>query len=457
MHIIAILPAVLALWLFVTSASAAAAEVTLFRGGHLVTMTELGTVAADLRVVDDRIDAIGAGLEADADARVIDLAGAYLMPGLAEMHAHVPAPDAGAGYRDDVLFLWLAGGITTIRGMLGDPSHLTLRDDIGAGRVLGPRLITSGPSFNGDSVSSPDQARAMVREQAAAGYDFLKIHPGLSLVEYDAVADEARRQNIPFAGHVPADVGLRRAIASGQRTIDHLDGFMQALAPDQGAAGSGGASLFGVALASQVDLAKLAGLVAALRDADTWVVPTETLIENFALADRPETLTGRPENAYLPADLRARYLTALSRASLGAPAAERALGVRQQIIAALHAAGVGVLLGSDSPQIFNVPGFSIHRELAAMVAAGLSPAQALALGTTAPARFFGRDDFGALEPGAAADLVLVREDPTASIDNTAAIGGVMVRGRWLDRQALDQGLADIRDRYAGDDSAAAEP
>lgn len=430
------------------AAAAGAAATTVFRGGTLVTMTDQGTLPGDLLVVDGRIDAIGQDLEAPADAVVIDAGGHYLMPGLAEMHAHVPAPDAGTAYRDDVLFLWLAGGITTVRGMLGHPDHLDLKQALERQAVLGPRLVTSGPSFNGDSVASPEQARQMVRDQVQAGYDFLKIHPGLTLPEYDAMADEARRLGIPFAGHVPADVGLRHAIASGQQSVDHLDGFMQALVPDAAAARSGGASLFGVALASQVDMSRLPDLVASLRQAGTWVVPTETLIENFAMADRPALLTARPEYRYLPADLKQRYQAALQQASLGAPAADRALAVRKQIIAALQAGGVGLLLGSDSPQIFNVPGFSIHRELTAMVEAGLSARQALQMGTTAPARFFGRDDFGALRPGMAGDIVLVEGDPGSDIGNAARIRGVMVRGRWLDRAALDAGLAQIEARYA---------
>lgn len=420
----------------------------LFSGATLITMTDPGTIRADLRVIDERIDAIGTGLEPGPDTVVIDVTGGYLMPGLAEMHAHVPAPAQGEQYRNDVLFLWVAHGITTARGMLGHPDHLELRAALASHEVLGPRLITSGPSFNGNSVSSPEQARQMVREQAAAGYDFLKIHPGMSRDEYDAMVDEADRQGIRFAGHVPADVGLRHALLRGQASIDHLDGFMQALTPDPDAADSDGGSLFGVALASAVDFGRLPNLIAQLKRAGTWVVPTETLIENFAVADTPEVFDARPELAYLPPELLARYRQALERASLGAAAGRRALEVRKRLIGELHAAGVGVLLGSDSPQIFNVPGFSIHRELEAMVTAGLTPLEALATGTAAPARYFESSDaFGSLAPGMAADLVLLAADPTARISNTRSIQGVMVRGRWLDRAALAAGLEDIAGRY----------
>ncbi len=431
------------------SLAASAGADHLFVNGTLITLTDDGQRRADLRVVDGRIADIGTDLAPGPDTEVVDLAGGYLMPGLAEMHAHVPGPEQGTAYRNDVLLLWVANGVTSIRGMLGHPEHLDLRRALAAHEVLGPRLITAGPSFNGDTVTSPDQARRRAREQAAAGYDFLKIHPGLTRAEYDAVADEAARLGIPFGGHVPAEVGLPRAIAAGQRTIDHLDGFMQALVDDDAAAASGGGSLFGLALASSVDLDRLPGLVERLRQAGTWVVPTETLIENFAAADRIPALLERPEIDYLPPALRQRYRDALARASLGSAAAQRALAVRKRQIAALHEAGVGVLLGSDSPQIFNVPGFSIHRELEAMVTAGLTPREALLTGTAAPARFFGRaDDFGTLRPGLAADLVWLRADPTADIAATRDIAGVMVRGRWLDRATLDAGLADIRQRYA---------
>lgn len=420
----------------------ALADEFLFKDAAVVTLTGAGTLRADLRVADGRIAAIAPNLEAGPDTVVVHVNGGYLMPGLAEMHAHVPAPEQGEQYRDDVLFLWLANGITTVRGMLGHPSHLDLRRALAAQEVLGPRLITSGPSFNGNSVSSPRQARQMVRVQKAAGYDFLKIHPGLSRAEYDAMADEARRHGIRFAGHVPAEVGLEHAVASGQATIDHLDGFLQALAPD-----AGDGSFFGVGLAGAADLQRLDAIVRQMLDADTWVVPTETLIENFAAADRIDELLARPEQVYLPAELAARYRDRLSAAGQGAAQADEALGVRKQIIKRLHDAGVGVLLGADSPQIFNVPGFAIHRELQAMVAAGLSPEEALRTGTVAPARYFGRsEDFGALRPGLSADLVWIDGDPTADIGNAAKIRGVMVRGRWLDREELDAGLQAIAER-----------
>jgi hypothetical protein len=436
----------LTLTLLVAVAPPAHSNDYLFTNGHLLTMSDQGRLDADLRVVDGRIHSIGVGLTPGEGTVVIDLEGGFLMPGLAEMHAHVPSPAQGRQYRDDVLFLWLAGGITTVRGMLGHPEHLPLRNALENHEVLGPRLITSGPSFNGNSVTSPEQARQMVREQASAGYDFLKIHPGVPLDAYRAMAEEARAQGITFAGHVPAAVGLGEAVRQGQTTIDHLDGFMEVLVPD--AAPGAGGGLFAVGLAGDADLALLPTWIDALREAGTWVVPTETLIENVAAADRVEMLLERPEVVYLPGDLLERYLASLENAAAGAAAARRGLEVRRSILAALHQGGVGVLLGADSPQIFNVPGFAIHRELDLMVAAGLTPLEALEAGTTAPARFFGREDeFGRLAPGLAADLVWLAADPAADIANSRSIQGVMVRGRWLDRAALDAGLAEIAARY----------
>ena len=429
------------------AAGPAAAESRLFVNGHLLTMSGDGVSQGEVLVEGERIVVVGdIPANAKQGATVIDMHGGTLMPGLAELHAHVPRPDRDPAYAREVLFLWAAHGITTVRGMLGHATHLALREDILAHRAFGPRLITSGPSFNGGSVSSAEQAEAMVREQHAAGFDFLKIHPGLTLAEYDAMAETARELGMEFAGHIPVDVGLIRALERGQMSIDHTDGFVHALVPDLTPATPGFESGFGVGLIDQVDLERLPSLVAATRQAGTWIVPTETLLENFA--GNLDEMLGRPEVRYIPPELLARYERAISRRD-NDDAASRLLDLRRIITLALHEGGVELLLGSDSPQIFNVPGFSIHRELQSMVAAGLSPLEAIAIGTVSPARFFGMEnEFGRIAPGLAADLVLLGSDPLEDIRNTSDIRGVMVRGRWLGEKERQAGLADIAQRYA---------
>jgi imidazolonepropionase-like amidohydrolase len=420
----------------------------LFINARLLTMADgpAPSPPTQLFVRNDRIAAIGTALVTDEDTLTVDLAGGYLMPGLAEMHAHVPGNQT-TQYRDDVLFLYVANGVTTARGMLGSPDHLELREALERQETLGPRLFTSGPSFNGNSVSSPDQASAMVRSQAAAGYDFLKIHPGLSRAEYDAMATTAAELDIAFAGHVPADVGLLRALAAGQASIDHLDGYIQALVPDLRDASGG---LFALELLDRTDAERIELVVRATREAGAWVVPTETLLENFAAAATGlEEVEARPQNVYLPGDLRASYRRALTGSSASASSALRYLDLRKRLLRTLHQQEVGILLGSDAPQIYNVPGFSAHRELESMVTAGLGPFDALKSGTVNPAEYFGLPgDFGVLAPGAAADLIWLRDNPLSDIRNTRSIQGVMVRGRWLDRHSLDTGLAAIARRNA---------
>ena len=434
--------------LLLSSFAASGKSEYLFKNGQLITMVSPDPIRADLLVRDGHITTIGPDLSTSAEAIVIDMKGGYLMPGLAEMHAHVPAPSQGIQYRDDVLFLWIAHGITTVRGMLGHPDHLTLRQALLDHRVLGPRLITSGPSFNGNSVSSPAQAVEMVQAQQAAGYDFLKIHPGLTLAEYDAMAEEAGLQRIGFAGHVPVAVGLSHALDRRQRTIDHLDGYLAALVPNPDAHGQGARGGFGIGLTPHVDSTRLAGLVQRTHRAGTWVVPTQTLLENSWSGESVEELIARPQNVYLPRNVLANYTRRARN-----PTSELGLeflALRSRIIKALHDSGVGILLGSDSPQYFNVPGASIHRELQSMVAAGLTPYEALTTGTANPARFFDlEEEFGRLKPGLAADLVLLSKNPLEDIANSTTIEGVMIRGRWMDKRTREAGLADIARRNGG--------
>lgn len=435
----------LAAFAAVLVSSTVMAEDTVIVDVGVISMLEPGVQESqNVTVRGGKIVAIGPE-DAPAGARIIDGAGRFLIPGLTEMHAHVPAENPE---RDDALFLWVANGVTMARGMVGHRTHLALREDLLAHRTLGPRLLTSGPPFSGQD-SSIAEVEALVREQKAAGYDFLKILGSLSADQFEALSAEARRVGIPFEGHVTNSVGLQASLQEGQIVVDHLDGYMRVITPDSESYPEFYSAWFGAALAPHVDRDLIPEAVAMTKASGAAVVPTETLLENSFHAYRWEEMTGRPQFRYLPKALRASYTRYMRRMAPGTSAekASEYLSIRKTLIRALHDGGVPVLLGSDAPQMFNVPGFSIHRELASMVAAGLTPFEALATGTTAPAAFFGATDWGAIEIGRDADLVLLNADPLRDIANTQRIEGVMVRGRWLDRATLDAGLSDIEKRY----------
>ena len=177
----------------------------------------------------DRIVAMGRSADTTVPdgATRIDGRGKFLMPGMAEMHAHIPGGKAPDELMHRVLALFVANGVTTIRGMLGDPRHLPLRAAVAKGEVLGPTIFTSGPSFNGNTATSPEVAIKMVQDQKAAGYDLLKVHPGVPRAAFDAMAATANKLGIPFSGHVPADVGLERALSAKYHSIDHIDGYFE--------------------------------------------------------------------------------------------------------------------------------------------------------------------------------------------------------------------------------------
>lgn len=429
-------------WLLL--ANSAIAETTAIVNVNVVDL-DAGEIAVSqtVIVVDGTIESMGEFEDTPIaeDATIIDGTNRYLMPGLTEMHGHVPGGRSTS--LDRVLALYVANGVTTVRGMLGQPSHIELRRRIAAGEVLGPRLVTSGPSFNGNSVSSPRQAAAMVREQHAAGYDFLKIHPGLTRDEFAAVADTANELGITFAGHVPEDVGVERALAAGIATIDHLDGYMQALLTPHEDPSGGLGGFFGVFIADLADMSGIDEIARLTANAGTWNVPTQSLFEHATSPDLPaEGLADRPEMAYMPAatveQWRQAKLSIVNDANYDAVTARRATEIRRALLRALDKEGAGLLLGSDSPQIFNVPGFALHHELTLLVEAGLSPLSALRSGTINPATFFGIEDrFGAVKPGKAADLLLLDENPLDDITNSQRIHGVMLQGRWLSRGALN--------------------
>ena len=386
----------------------------------------------------------------DGAERVL-AAGLYLMPGLAEMHAHVPPMRAGQQQIQDVLILYLAHGITTIRGMLGESGHLVLREQLASGELIGPRLISSGPSFNANSVASAAAAAEMARAQSEAGYDLLKLHPGLWPEAFRAIAATADALGIDYSGHISVAVGLDRVLASRQGSIDHLDGYGEALVPTDHPLHGTNPGLFAINLVAGMDPAGIPELARRTVAAGIANVPTQSLLENWATGD-VETLLARPAMRWIPEATRQQWQDSLARIRGQIPEgmAEPFIEIRRELLAALHQAGAVILLGADAPQIFNVPGDAIHHELEIYVDVGMSPAEALATGTTHVARYLDQAErHGCLAPGCVADLVLLRANPLEDIRHAREIEGVMRAGRWFDRAALDELLDGVERRAAG--------
>lgn len=430
------------------AAAGAAADTTAFLNVNVIPMTEEAVIEQQTVIVSDgTIAAIGKVDEVPVPegVRIVDGTDRFLIPGLAEMHAHVARADSPDLERDFTLFV--ANGVTTVRGMLGHASHLGLRDSLREGSRLGPRLVTSGPSLNGRSVSDAADGERQVREQHAAGYDFIKIHPGLDREEFAAIAATAAELGMPVAGHVPVAVGLQRALASGMASIDHLDGYMAAMMPPRQDASGGYGGFFDVLLADEVDPDRIGELAAATAAAGAWIVPTETFVEQFINEVPASELRNRAEMRYVRAATIDRWVDAKERQQrergFTAETAAKAIELRRSLIRSLHDAGAGILLGSDAPQVFNVPGFSLHRELELMVAAGLTPYEALEAGTANVARFLGLET-GIVEVGRVADLVLLDSNPLADISSTRRIHGVMLRGHWYPAAEIEAMLQRYR-------------
>jgi imidazolonepropionase-like amidohydrolase len=384
--------------------------------------------------------------------------GKFLMPGIAEMHGHLPGAGAPEAVIRQWMTLYVANGVTTVRGVKGDANQPALRDRIARGEMMGPRLFVYGPPFQ-DPKLGPEEAARLVGEYKQAGFDGLKVGEWISLATYQAIMREAKKQGLPVAGHVPNTVGLARALAAGQSSIEHFDGYVEALAGDDHAAKTGGADAGAtagpprtrVSVASWVDLTKvdegrIPALVSATRQARAVVVPTMVVWRNLVGDFDLEQLKRLPELPYFHQREVAEWTQDRTRASRERPPLaqlRRLMAVRDHLLKALGDGGV-VVLGSDSPQVFSVPGFSMRHEAAAMVKAGLSPWQVVQAGTSAVARYLKVErEQGTVAVGKRADLVLVDGNPLADVANIFRSSGVMLNGRWLPRAELDRQLAQI--------------
>jgi imidazolonepropionase-like amidohydrolase len=392
-----------------------------------------------------------------AGTQQVDGRGGYLVPGLADMHTHLysdgAVPDSAGPAELGVL---VANGITAARLMIGTPEHLVLRRDVEAGRIVGPQLwvasphVTTTPAENARVITSPDDARAAVREAKASGYDFVKLTFGIIPATFDAIVDEGRRANIRIVGHVEPAVGVARALEAGQQ-MEHLDAYFEAALADD-APMKESLTQYGVFRPERwesmdwIDDRKVQALAQATARAGVWLVPTLFVFNKaFAIGQTDEEITSRPDWNMIPGDVRRGYMNARTRYWQN-PASEarraRYVEVRNTLVKGIAEAGGRIMAGSDSPEWLNAYGWALHRELEAFVQAGLSPFQALTTATRNPAEFLGATaEWGTIETGKRADLVLLAANPLEDIRNTQRIEAVAMGGKWLARAELQQLIA----------------
>lgn len=382
-------------------------------------------------------------------ATQINGTGKYLIPGLAEMHSHIPQPPTSTKRIEETLFLYLSNGVTTIRGMLGHPDHLKLKENAKNGTLLSPRIFTSSPSLNGNSVTTKEQANELVNKYRDEGYDFLKIHPGIALGPFNEIVRTANKRNIRFAGHVPVDVGIQHALESKFASIDHVDGFLEGLVPEREKVDPHANGFFGFDFTDLADTTQIDDLVSLSKENEVWIVPTQSLFERWFAPITSEELLQQPEMKYMPATTLEAWRKR-KEASTGPNTTfdegrwNRFIAIRKQLIRKLQSGGHGLLLGSDAPQLFNVPGFSIHHEIAGMQRAGLAPLEILQSGTINPALFFEMENFfGQVKEGLEADLVLLDANPLEDLKALKQIRGVLIGGRYLSKEDIQKKLEEI--------------
>ena len=428
-----------------------------------------GPARTDMTVLitGNRITVIGQtrNIIVPKDAQVVDATGKFLIPGLWDMHVHP--------HGEQDLPLFLANGVTGIRIMWGYPEHLQWRKEIDAGRLLAPHLWIASPVIDGPkpfwprsvSVGSEAAARRAVDIAKASGADFVKVYTFLPREEYFAIADEARKQGIPFVGHVPMAVSAQEASNAGQKSFEHLTGILPACSTESERLNQ----------AAQADLSEYlttdnhqfegprmhalrgemlatcnpetaAPLFALLKKNGTWQTPTLTLWRMFSSIDDPQ-FTNDPRLKFISVRTKQSWDPArVSRTSVAENTAIGKEGFEKdlQIVGAMQKAGVGILAGTDTGNPCCMPGFSLHDELSLLVRAGLTPMEALQTATLNPAIFIGREtDLGTVSRGKLADLVLLDANPLDDIRNTSRISAVVYEGKLLTRAQLDDMLSKI--------------
>ena len=391
------------------------------------------------------------------DDVIVNGQGRFLIPGLWDMHVHMVFGDWFPHGKEITLPLFIANGVTGVRDMGGELEVLQRwRTEISAGTLIGPRMVISGPMLDGPqprfpssiAIKTPEDGRQAVDDLKRRGADFIKLQSLIPREAVFAIADEARKQGIPFVGHVPDAVRASEASNAGQKSFEHLIGVFEGSSPleDEFLKGSKGPARF----LSTYEPARAAKLFALLAKNHTWQCPTLVWERGGNLIDETD-LAHDARAKYVPAywkDVTWKRFTGQILHEFNTdhlPTRKRFVEKELEVVNAMHRAGVQFLAGTDTPPgVYIFPGFSLHEELQRFVAAGFTPMEALQTATLNPAKFLGMEDrLGTIDEGKLADLVLLDANPLEDIRNTQKIAAVIVNGRYLSRADLDKMLAGV--------------
>jgi len=444
-------------------------EITAFRNVNLVPMTDERIFKNQTVLVKEkRIIEIGSSNEVviPENSKLIDGSGAYLMPGLSDMHMHTRDDWLSSAWPVSPFDLYLANGVTTIRcfGPIGEsPNYILIwRDAINKGKITGPTVITCGSILYGP-VEDPQR---FVRDQKDGGFDFLKIYSFVSKDEFHKAMRTAKQLGIYTAGHIPFSVGLDGVLSEGMNEIAHIEELDFEFLDFDRTQKLGRVEWFRYILHTATQQHKMllgtdigdleerhgkniSATVDKLRIANVPVCTTLTVGEGIVKKlHKTDAFLARPENKYL----RKGYLDAFRKGKekhqlIFKGYEDFALfkyNLEVLLLKELKKAGVRLLLSTDAGTggMGIVPGFSIHDELRILLENGFSPYEAIAAGTVNASKVVqkitGADDFGTIEVGKRADLLLIEANPLDNVDNIKKLRGVMAAGRWYSKATLQK-------------------
>lgn len=395
-------------------------QTVVVQGGEIYALGDRGEVVvpAGARVVEGRV---GERPGDEGSSR------RYLLPGLCDTHVHYEADEMGE--------LFLLAGVTTVFNLRGSPEHQERFERIRRGALPGPTVYTSGPFVNQPDIQTPADARESVAEHVQRGYDFIKIHGDLTRETFEALADAAAEHHLAVTGHAPRNLPYRATLEVGQVWIAHAEELIY--------------THFG-----ELDVEAIDELVPAIVDAEQWITPTlstfDAIVRQWGRPEVVEAAMHAPDAALLSREGWQHWTESNSYTGRDATSTwpQRALDFQMVLVARLHAAGVRLMLGTDTPLPLMMPGQSVREELEKLLACGLDHEEALAAATRQPGEFteqFIDPDafFGRIEIGYRADLLVLEQDPLADCRIATSPTAVVLRGVYHDAEELRQRRAAI--------------